>query len=83
MQLKIWHKMIIGIAIPSFLAILGGIITYGYISDVKNRQGFVQIADDLKEQILEVRRNERNFLHFKNAEYFENVNNAISVLTNS
>jgi signal transduction histidine kinase len=83
MQLKIWHKMIIGISIPSFLAILGGIITYAYISDVKNRQGFVQIADDLKEHVLEIRRNEKNFFHFKNAEYFKNVNNAISVLTNS
>ena len=83
MQLKIWHKMIIGIAIPSLIALIGGIITYGYITNVKHRQGFVQIADDLKEQVLEVRRNEKNFLHFQNAEYFENVNNAISVLTNS
>ena len=59
MRLKIWHKMIIGIAIPSFMVILGGLLTYGYISDVEGRQHFVQIADDLKERVLELRRNEK------------------------
>jgi len=83
MQLKIWHKMIIGIAIPSFIAVLGGVLTYGYINDVKNRQEFVQVADDLKNHILEVRRNEKNFLHYKNKEYFNNVHTAISVFIDS
>jgi signal transduction histidine kinase len=83
MKLKIWHKMIIGIAIPSFIAIMGGVLTYGYIGDVKNRQGFVLIADDLKEHVLEVRRNEKNFLHYKNEEYLEIFNSAILTLTNS
>jgi len=83
MQLKIWHKMIIGIAIPSFIAVLGGVLTYGYINDVKNRQSFVQIADDLKEHVLEIRRNEKNFLHYKNDEHLKNLHDAISVLTSS
>ncbi len=83
MNLKIWHKMIIGISIPSFIALLGGLLTYGYINDVKDRQGFVQIADDLKEQVLDVRRNEKNFIHYKNAETFNNLHNTISILTHS
>src|SRR4030067_3774216 len=82
MNLKIWHKMIIGISVPSFIAILGGLLSYGYINDVKNRHGFVQIADDIKEHVLEVRRNEKIFLHYKNTEYFNNLTAAIIVLNN-
>ncbi len=83
MQLKIWHKMIIGISIPSFIVIVGGIFTYGYINDVKDRHGFVQIADDLKEHALEVRRNEKNFLLHKTAEHYENLKEASSAFNNS
>ncbi|MBI4698396.1 MAG: hypothetical protein HY758_05655 [Nitrospirae bacterium] len=83
MQLKIWHKMIIGIAIPSIIAIVGSLLSYEYINNVKNRQGLVQIADDLKEQVLEVRRNEKNFLLHKDDEYYKYFQDAIAVLNNS
>jgi signal transduction histidine kinase len=83
MNLKIWHKIIIGISIPSFIAILGGVLTYGYLNNVKDRQGFVQIADDLKEEILEIRQNEKNFLLHKNSEYYEYFHDAIFALNNS
>ena len=73
MQLKIWHKMIIGISIPSLIAVAGSILTYEYLNNVKNRQSFVQVADDIKERLLEARRNEKNFLHFKNEEQFKNL----------
>jgi signal transduction histidine kinase len=75
--------MIIGISIPSFIAILGAILTYGYINDVKHRQGFVQIADDLKEQVLEIRRNEKNFLLFRNDNHLKSLHYAISVFSES
>ncbi len=77
MRLKIWHKILIGISIPSFIALLGGLLTYGYLIDVENREGYVVIADDLKEQVLEVRRNEKNFLHFKNSESLDYLNKAL------
>ncbi|MDH4028237.1 MAG: HAMP domain-containing histidine kinase [Nitrospirota bacterium] len=83
MRLKIWHKMIIGISIPSLIALMSGIITYGYINNVKNRHGFVEIADDLKENVLEVRRNEKNFFHFKNSDYYKILNDAIAKLNTS
>ena len=75
--------MIIGIAIPSFIVLIGGLLTYGYISNVQKRQGYVQIADDINNHVLEVRRNEKNFFHFKNARYLDNLHKAISVLDNS
>lgn len=83
MHLKIWHKMIIGISIPSFIALLGVVLTFVYIKDVKNRHGYVQVADDLREHVLEVRRNEKNFTHYKNSEHLNNLFREISVLDNS
>ncbi len=68
--------MIIGISIPSLIALLGGLFTYGYINDVKNRQELVQTADDLKENSLEIRRNEKNFLHYKNNENYSSLKEA-------
>jgi signal transduction histidine kinase len=81
MHLRIWHKIFIGVTIPSLIAFLGSFITYGYITSTIERQRFVQIADDLKEAILEVRRNEKNFIHFKDQPQMQNVLNAISDLT--
>ncbi|RJR16999.1 MAG: sensor histidine kinase [Nitrospiraceae bacterium] len=83
MNLKIWHKMIVGISIPSLLVVFGGLLSYQYLNDVKDRQGFVQIADNLKEETLEVRRNEKNFLLHKNAEYYNYCRDAIYILNNS
>jgi signal transduction histidine kinase len=83
MHLKIWHKMIIGISIPSFIVLLGVILTFIYLNDVKNRHGYVQVADDLREHVLEVRRNEKNFIHFKNSEHLKSLFREISVLDNS
>lgn len=72
--------MIIGIAIPSIIAFIGGIVAYGYISDVLKRQGYEQIADEIRDHVLEVRRNEKNLYHFKNTEHLDNLHNAIASL---
>ncbi len=77
MKLKIWHKMIIGITIPSLIAFFGGILAYGYINDVKNRQDVVLTADDLKENVLEIRRNEKNFLLYKTIEHYDNLQDSV------
>ena len=83
MKLKIWHKMFIGIFIPSFIALIGGILTYKYINEVNKRQEYVQTADDFREHALEMRRNEKNFFHYKNADHFRNLVDAIQVFNNS
>ncbi|MBI5739588.1 MAG: HAMP domain-containing protein [Nitrospirae bacterium] len=83
MQLKIWHKMIIGISIPALLTLIGGLWSYKYINDVKKRHSYVQIADDLKEDVLEVRRNEKNYLNYRDHEHFKQVLASITVLTRS
>ncbi|MEW6601843.1 MAG: ATP-binding protein [Nitrospirota bacterium] len=83
MKLKIWHKMIIGITIPSLIAVLGGILTYGYMNDIKSRQGSMRIADSFKENVLEIRRNERNFLHYRDTDHHKRLLNAVNTLTRS
>ena len=83
MNLKIWHKMIIGISVPSLITIMGGIVSYEYVNNVKDRQAFVQIADDLRERVLEVRRNEKNFLLHKSEEYYRYCRDAIDPFSKS
>lgn len=83
MNIKIWHKMIIGISIPSFITLFGIFLTYKYINDVKTRHGFVEIADDLKEKALETRRNEKNFLLYKTEEYHSYCKSALLSLSES
>ncbi|RJR16995.1 MAG: HAMP domain-containing protein [Nitrospiraceae bacterium] len=83
MKLKIWHKMFIGIFIPSFIALIGGILTYKYINEVSKRQEYVQTADDFREHALEMRRNEKNFFHYKNTDHYNNLTDAIEVISNN
>jgi signal transduction histidine kinase len=75
--------MIIGISVPSLIVIIGGFLSYGYINNVKHRQDFVQIADDLRERALEVRRNEKNFLLHKTDEYYRYCQDAVNSFSNS
>lgn len=82
MQLRIWHKMIVGIAIPSLIAAFGSMLSFNYIRSIENRQEYVQIADDLKENVLEVSQNEEIFFHYKNEKYFNRFRNSVTVLLN-
>jgi signal transduction histidine kinase len=77
MQLKIWHKIFIGISIPALIALIGGLLMIVYIKDTENREGYVIIADDLKELVMEVRRNEKNFLYFKDSGSVDNLQKAL------
>lgn len=83
MRLRIWHKMIIGISIPSLFVLIGGLISYQYARNIEDRQAYVQVADDLKEHVLETRRNEKTFLYLKNAESLSNLHAALKTLTES
>lgn len=75
--------MIIGITIPSLIAVSGGILTYGYMNDIKSRQGSMRTADGLKESVLEIRRHERNFLHYRDTEHQKRLLSAINTLKQS
>jgi signal transduction histidine kinase len=70
--------MIIGISIPAMIVVLGSLITLGYVDNIEERQGFEQIADELKDEALEVRRREKIFLHFKDKQKLDEVHSALS-----
>lgn len=68
MHLNIRQKVIVGLT-ACLLAIgfIGG-ISYHYLSAIEVKQTVVQIADDLRESILEARRYEKNYLLYGSAE---------------
>ena len=65
------------------VAIVGG-LSYRYLIEIEQKQHFVEIADDLNNIILEIRRYEKNFLlygskqdFFENRQYIQNGLNLI------
>jgi signal transduction histidine kinase len=75
--------MIIGVTIPSMIVVIGSLLTLGYIKNTEERQEFAEIADDLKDDVLEVKRREKTFLHFKDTEHLDEVRNYLSVISKS
>jgi signal transduction histidine kinase len=71
--------MIIGVTTPSMIIIIGGLLTFSYLKNIEERQEFAQIADDLKNDVLEIKRREKTFLHFKDSEHLDDVHNYISI----
>jgi signal transduction histidine kinase len=45
-----------------------GAVSYEYLREVERKQRFVEVADDLRDSILEARRYEKNFLLYGSAE---------------
>ena len=68
MHLNIRQKVIVGLT-ACILAIgfVGG-VSYHYLRQIETKQRFVEIADDLSNTILEIRRYEKNYLLYGSAE---------------
>ena len=60
-RLKISHKIFITILMSISFVALVGFFAYRNLVQVRERLRFVEIADDLGNTILEVRRSEKNF----------------------
>ena len=60
--LNIRQKVIAGFTLLLIVAGSFGTVSYGYLREVERKQHFVEIADDLRDFILEARRYEKNFL---------------------
>ncbi|MFZ2087976.1 MAG: HAMP domain-containing sensor histidine kinase [Desulfobaccales bacterium] len=62
-----WHftlrqKVILGLVVGILGIAFIGIISYHYLRVIELKQHFVEIADDLSNKTLEIRRSEKNFL---------------------
>ncbi len=68
LHLNIRQKVIVGLS-ACILAIgcIGG-LSYNYLRQIETKQRFVEIADDLSNTILEIRRYEKNYLLYGSAD---------------
>jgi hypothetical protein len=72
-HLNIRQKVILGLSIGILAIGLIGAISYHYLTVIELKQDFVEIAGDLRNITLELRRYEKNYLLYGSAEdYKEN-----------
>lgn len=73
MRLRILHKMLLAFLLYIAIAFCFGLFVYIQIDQIKARQILVEIADDIKEELLELRRNEKNYIIRRDPVYLENI----------
>jgi len=61
-SLSIRQKVVFGLAISLMAIVVTGGLSYRSLVKIEKKQHFVEIADDLSSNILEIRRYEKNFL---------------------
>ncbi len=77
--LNIRQKVVIGLTIALLAIGLIGGISYRYLMEIERKQHFVEIADDLSNIILEIRRYEKNYLLYGQKEDLEENRNYVQV----
>lgn len=68
LHLNIRQKVIIGFALCMLVIGLVGGISYHYLVEIERKQHFVEVADDISNIILEIRRYEKNYLLYGSEE---------------
>jgi signal transduction histidine kinase len=69
--LNIRQKVIVGLTMSMLVIGSIGAMSYRYLHEIERKQHFVEIADDLSNVLLEVRRYEKNYLLYGLAEDLE------------
>lgn len=73
LYLNIRQKVIFGLTLGMAAVALVGGLSYRYLKEIERKQHFVEVADDLNNIILEIRRYEKNFLLYgSEQDYVEN-----------
>ena len=67
-HLNIRQKVILGLSVGILAIGFIGVISYHYLRVIELKQDFVEVADDLRNITLELRRYEKNFLLYGSAE---------------
>lgn len=63
--LNIRQKVMLGLTIILMVITSIGLMSYRYLREIERKQQFVEVADDLSNTILEMRRYEKNYLLYK------------------
>ncbi len=61
-SLNIRQKVILGLTVMLAVITAIGLMSYHYLREIERKQHFVEVADDLSNTILEMRRYEKNYL---------------------
>ncbi|MFP5258614.1 MAG: ATP-binding protein [Acidobacteriota bacterium] len=69
-HLTIRQKVLAGVIIPVLLFAVIGVVSYNYLVRLEGTLSLMEMADDLSNSILEVRRYEKNYLLYGHAEDF-------------
>lgn len=69
-HLTIRQKVLAGVIIPVLLFAVIGVVSYNYLVRLEGTLSLMEMADDLSNIILEVRRYEKNYLLYGHAEDF-------------
>lgn len=70
-HLTIRQKVLAGVIIPVLLFTVVGVVSFNSLIHLEGTLGLMEMADDLSNTILEVRRYEKNFLLYGHAEDFD------------
>ncbi|OLN29780.1 integral membrane sensor signal transduction histidine kinase [Desulfovibrio sp. DV] len=70
-HLTIRQKVLAGVIIPVLIFTAVGVVSYNYLIRLEGTLGLMEMADDLSNAILEVRRYEKNFLLYGHSEDFD------------
>ncbi len=80
MRLRILHKMLLGYCLYLAIAVFFGIFVYNGVGQIMAKQKLVEIADDLKEELLELRRSEKNYIIRRDPIYVDKIHQIVSYL---
>ncbi len=78
--MKIRDKLFLGFGLYIFLAAVLGFFAYKELRTITTRLALVEVADDITNTILEVRRYEKVFLLLKDEESRKELNNYLGIL---
>jgi len=78
--MKIRDKLLLAFSLYIFLAVILGSFAYKELLTITKRLALVEVADDITNALLEVRRYEKNFLLFKDNESLKELKEYLGVL---
>ncbi|MDP2156753.1 MAG: ATP-binding protein [Nitrospirota bacterium] len=78
--MKIRDKLLFAFAIYVLLAAIIGFVAYKDLSTITNRLQLVQVADDITNTLLEIRRHEKNYLLFRDKDHIDLLNSFLANL---
>lgn len=81
--MRIRDKLLSAFAIYVLLAAIIGFVAYKDLSTITNRLQLVQVADDITNTLLEIRRHEKNYLLFRDQDHIDLLNSFIANLKQS